>query len=162
MDKLRWHYQRIEDKFTPGIPDLNVHIPVMGDFWIELKYVDIRRVDAGRQVNVGLRREQFIWLRDAKLAGRNVYLVARAGMAWYVWDTIEAWKLAKDSIEWPLIRRLGLVFPSAVAVLWHLQGAKGILASGRDGASGRPSGTPGEELSEPLQHSSVLGTASLV
>lgn len=81
--------QRFEDKFTPGIPDLNVHIPGRGDVWIELKYAN-----HSNPIAIGLRREQYIWLRSAALAGRLCYLIARAG-EWYAWDDIKSWEMAK-------------------------------------------------------------------
>jgi hypothetical protein len=121
LDKLRWHYQRIEDKLSPGIPDLNIHIPRgTGDVWIELKHVDeVPRYENGN-IDIGLRPEQFIWLRDAKKAGRNVVLIARVGKDWYSWRDVGAWELAKHPNPWNVLRRTASRFTDVNSLLLSL------------------------------------------
>ncbi len=110
LDKLRWHYQRIEDKFTPGIPDVNIHVPRFGDVWVELKYVEKLPRDERHNIEIGLRPEQYIWLRDAKKAGRHVHLLAKVGMGWYVWSDAGAWELAKRPSPWNELRSKAMQF----------------------------------------------------
>ncbi len=105
LDKRRWHYQRIEDKLTPGIPDLNIHVPGQGDVWIELKYLDTLPRTDNNKVTIGLSREQFIWLRDASQAGRTVWLMARIGRDWYGWKDVDSWNLAKHPNPWVDLKR---------------------------------------------------------
>ncbi len=92
--KRRWPHQRLEDKLTPGIPDVNLHVPDGPDVWVELKYV----VDAP-VIEVGLRPEQFIWLRDGARAGRVCYLLARVEATWCLWADERSWELAKHPCQ---------------------------------------------------------------
>lgn len=87
------HFQRLEDSVTPGIPDVNVHIPGCGDWWIEMKDAG----ESGRRapkVNVGLSFEQRNWLRTANKGGRDVALLARIGGTWLLLLTSAKWDLA--------------------------------------------------------------------
>lgn len=118
FDRLHWHYQRLENQaVAPGVPDVNVHIPDNGDVWIEMKHVEIfPALEAS--INLGLRREQYIWLRAAKEAGRSCYLLARIGAPgvrypepnWWLWEDPEAWALARYSCSWEHIKTLGQGF----------------------------------------------------
>lgn len=94
LDRRNWIYDRIENRVVLGMPDVNVHVPQVGDLWVELKFV---RVPLGKRVNVGLSKEQFNWLCQNTQAGRRAVLVARIGMHWYKWDTPAGWRLAKQS-----------------------------------------------------------------
>lgn len=73
-----WHYQRLEDKNTPGIPDLNIHVPQCGDWWLEMKHIPKFTIN----IKVGLRKEQYIWMYRASKAGRNIGLVVRIADMW--------------------------------------------------------------------------------
>ena len=73
---------------------------------MELKYVSIASDDAEVSLEIGLRKEQYLWLRKAKRAGRRVCLLARVGKFWYIWDTEEAWDLAKRPSQWAVVKRM--------------------------------------------------------
>lgn len=101
LKELHWDHQRIEDRAASGIPDANVHIPGIGDVWMELKYAE---PEAGGSIDIGLEREQFIWLRQGKLSGRSCLLVARIGNKWIAWDSIDAWFDAKHISNWSKLK----------------------------------------------------------
>ncbi len=96
IKKRGWHAQRFEDKAAVGIPDVNIHIPNFGDVWLELKYVDTP-APSSKVIDIGLRREQYIWLKEGKEAGRDCRLVARIGDMWYFWRDTKSWELCKRS-----------------------------------------------------------------
>lgn len=110
--KRHWHHQRFEDTLTPGIPDLNIKIPDGPEAWIELKYAD-----EGYRVCLGLRREQFIWLRDAKRAGRSCYLLCRVGGEWFLWADEASWEAGKRIAEWDVLRASALGFETPGEIL---------------------------------------------
>ncbi len=101
--KNRWDHIRLENKVSLGLPDVNVHVPGVGDVWMELKFV--REVDD--QVNLGLRKEQYNWMVSAHKAGRRVLLIAKAGGIWYCWSTPLAWLMAKSLSDWQELAQLG-------------------------------------------------------
>lgn len=80
------HWQRLEDAFAVGLPDVNVHLPGVGDLWIEVKNVPPERMPkrTTTPVKPGLRPEQVIWLYKAKAAGRKVCVLIRLPSLW-VW-----------------------------------------------------------------------------
>ena len=113
FEHLNWDNLRID---ALGIPDVNVHVPKVGDVWIELKYVSSPpRYPATGTIEIGLRREQFIWMRDARRAGRKVLLLARIGAVWYSWEDVESWELAKHSNPWKALLRKATVYMSPAA-----------------------------------------------
>ncbi len=92
FDARGWHSTRIENSTMPGTPDVNVYIPPF-DVWLELKFV--RNI----QEKIGLRKEQFLWLRQAKNSGRFCYVVARLmdqPENLYIWDKVEDWERLKS------------------------------------------------------------------
>ena len=116
LDRLGWHYQRFEDKLSPGIPDLNICIPAMcricgsQEWWLELKWLASLPEKLGSTpVVVGLRKEQRLWLRAAARAGRNCAVVCRVAGMWWVWpvkseadaDTLYEGK------RWSVLRSIG-------------------------------------------------------
>lgn len=113
----RWHYQRFEDKFSSGIPDLNIHIPGKGDVWIENKYAE---VDGAARICIGLRREQYIWLRAAARAGRKCFLLARVGDLWLLWTDDRSWEIAKKPYSWLLMKSRAKKFDGPDQVLEYL------------------------------------------
>jgi hypothetical protein len=80
----RGHWQRLEDAFAVGLPDVNVHVPGYGDLWIEVKNVTEDRLPKRRSTPVrpGLRPEQVIWLHKAQDAGRIVCVLIRVPGLW--------------------------------------------------------------------------------
>src|ERR1700674_4437845 len=92
LDKVGWTYDRIENNV--GIPDLVVYVPPINrDIWVELKYSPGPNIKG--IVEIGLRKEQFIWMRNAYNHGRSVILLARIGDMWYIWNDAESWEMAK-------------------------------------------------------------------
>lgn len=118
LKERRWNHQRIEDKTMPGIPDVNIHFPLIGDVWLELKYVDglPRNLVTGK-VEIGLRPEQYIWLKEAREAGRNCFLVVRIGAGWYYWDDVSSWELAKHPASWQALARKAYKVANAPALI---------------------------------------------
>lgn len=82
----RCDVQRIEDKFSAGIPDMNAHVPGYGDWWIEAKALKEYPKRLVSFVQIGLRREQVIWLERRKRAGGQVLVLVRIGKIWAVFD----------------------------------------------------------------------------
>ncbi len=119
LDKLGWHYQRLEDKLTPGIPDLNIHIPKRGDVWVELKCISLPLypIIINTKICIGLRPEQYIWLRDAAKAGRKCCLVARIGPVWYIWNDAASWEMAKHLCCSKTMLAMGTKLVTAATVL---------------------------------------------
>lgn len=110
FDRRGLHYTRIENSADPGTPDVNVHINGR-DHWIELKYID--HAESG-MVNLELRREQYIWLRDGARAGRNCCLVARLKSdRWLLLADEAGWELAKHSTHWNLLLSAGCLVNTA-------------------------------------------------
>lgn len=94
FDKVGWHYTRLENNL--GIPDLVVFVPEQKrDVWIELKYCS--SPDSNGNVDLGLRKEQFILMRQMYNAGRSVILLARIGEWFYIWNNVRMWEMAKKS-----------------------------------------------------------------
>lgn len=113
LDRRGWAYDRIENKVNLGMPDVNVHVPEVGDFWIELKFC--RTPD--NQISLGLRKEQRNWLIEAHQAGRRVVLLARVGKEWWAWSNEVAWrKAALSSQDWSELKQLGRRLNGAVEV----------------------------------------------
>lgn len=80
------HHQRFEDKYQPGIPDLNVVWNGV-ETWVEAKFLADWPKRPGTGVRVPIRKEQVVWARMGALAGRRVRCVLRVGSGlWVVWD----------------------------------------------------------------------------
>lgn len=100
LDKLGLDYCRLEDKSSPGIPDLNIHSTNFNcDLWVEMKYL-IEPKNLNSMVRIGLRKEQYIWLRRALHHGRSVFLLARIGTRWFLWTDEVSFLMARDSVAW--------------------------------------------------------------
>lgn len=113
-----WVYQRIEDRSTVGVPDLNVHVPGVGDVWIELKHH--ARIPV-RSINLGLSQQQYLWLRSNQLAGRLCCLLCRVGSLWCLWTDIESYKLATQSTPWTkLVSKVECMYDDPHLVVQHL------------------------------------------
>jgi hypothetical protein len=107
-----WPHDRIENKTGEGFPDVIVSIRQRGpnfaghhrnatEAFLELKHVSQRYGKGPRSpkdaVSLGLRPEQFLWLRGAILQARRAALVAVIETDWYVFHSVEGFKLAKKS-----------------------------------------------------------------
>lgn len=104
FEKRDWPADRIENSVVPGMPDLVVsirssiarHFRNTRECFIELKEAE---VEENGSVSLGLRREQFIWLRAARSQNRFVLLIARIGVGWFVFDTLTGFEMAKKSVQ---------------------------------------------------------------
>src|SRR4051812_13589927 len=95
LDNSALDYFRLEAKEPMGICDLNILMQVDSsyqDIWVELKAQT--ETPAGK-INWGLRKEQYIWMRAAKLAGREVFLLGVHGGKWFLFDKTDHFKSAK-------------------------------------------------------------------
>lgn len=131
--KRGWDYQRLESRVGIGIPDVNIHIPHVGDVWAELKYATFPRQD-GREIKVGLEPEQYIWMRKGARAGRKIVLIARVSPRnhppsvgssvsgpnyWRVWVEEKFWELAKHPAPMDFMMANSQGFPSPeLLLLW--------------------------------------------
>lgn len=110
-------YDRFENNI--GRPDLVIYVEKQKrDIWIELKYCDaVESMDS--EIDIGLRKEQFIWMRNAYSVGRSVILLARVGDLWCIWNDVDSWEMAKKSSSWSRLYRKALhsTHPRAVVDL---------------------------------------------
>ena len=100
-------YKRCYDRLerNPGIPYLVLYVAKQKrDVWVEMKYADYPE-ETG-VIDLGLRKEQFIWMRNAYEIGRSVILLARVGKWWYIWNNVQAWELAKYTCSWAQLKSL--------------------------------------------------------
>lgn len=97
LNELGWGYQRIEDRSSMGVPDLNFITPEHYEIWAELKCVPEQ---TGKNIYLGLRPEQRIWLYEGEQAGRFCVLVARVGPWWYAWVDAGSWQRATVTSDW--------------------------------------------------------------
>ena len=108
-----WPHTRIENKIDPGTPDLLVsvrpiHAHAPGKFrpdtgaevFVEMKHVPTPPLPETQGVNLGLRKEQFIWLRAAHLQGRKCCIVALVGDLWLTMATVRGYEMAKRATPW--------------------------------------------------------------
>lgn len=79
------HWQRFEDKFGHGIPDLNICVDGR-EVWIELKQLDRLPVRDTTRVRVGLRSDQALWLRRRIKSGGRAFVVAKIGREIYIFN----------------------------------------------------------------------------
>ncbi len=71
------HWQRIESHMTGGVPDVNLALPGLGEWWIEGKHLGDLPVRAETPVRIGLRADQRLWLNKRKAAGGRVIVFAK-------------------------------------------------------------------------------------
>lgn len=121
--KLGWDHDRIENSAGPGMADVSIYVPPNADsmgkeVWVELKYVAKAPTSSAERVSIGLRPEQFIWLRAAKLAGRRVYLLARIERSWLYWNTVSGFDMARRPTVWRELESTGCL----------VDGPKGFLS----------------------------------
>lgn len=101
LQKVGWNYDRIENNL--GVPDLVVYVPSQKrDVWIEMKYCD--QPEPGGLIEIGLRREQFLWMRKAQKEGRSTFLLVKIGKMYYIWSDVQSWEMAKSSQGWDRMR----------------------------------------------------------
>lgn len=102
------HVQRIEDKLSPGVPDMNVCWEDI-EFWLEGKFVkelpkrDDTLVRFGPKGDMRLV-QQANWLRQRQLAGGRVFWWVRvADVGWYLFRS--RFHFLHDGIEKQLMLR---------------------------------------------------------
>ena len=101
FEKRGWPADRIENSAKNGMPDVIVsvrasvagHVRDTTETWIELKDAKL-----GGNICLELRKEQFLWLREAVLRYRRALLVARIGEDWYLFNTVEGFEIAKKAV----------------------------------------------------------------
>lgn len=113
LDRLVFHYLRIENKTCPGVPDLNIRsLRLNQDIWIELKYIKEEPKNVNNKLRIGLRNEQYLWLCRAQNYGRNVLLVARIGERWMTWENQGAFLMALNSTRYSDLLQLAKIYNS--------------------------------------------------
>jgi len=91
----RWHAQRHEDKYTAGIPDVSYGINGV-DGWIELKSLTRWPIKNDALIDVGLSREQAIWLTSRGSRGNGqCFILLRVGREHLLFP----WTVAKTLVE---------------------------------------------------------------
>jgi len=83
-----WHTQKFEDKYSVGIPDVNVCKDGM-EAWIELKVADFPS-RMGSLIHTHMRDYQKSWNLNRLLAGGHCYLLVGIGNGAYLirWSSI--------------------------------------------------------------------------
>lgn len=81
-------WQRIEDKMSVGIPDVNA-IANGREWWLELKYIRNAPV---RKVDLGIRPEQALWLRKRWRCKQNVCVLYKRA-----WDARHCLLAGRDA-----------------------------------------------------------------
>ena len=71
-----WHVQRIEDKYSVGIPDLNMCHPEVGEVWMEAKIFSWPKRSTTK-VRIVFKDHQKPWHRARTRAGGEVFVIAR-------------------------------------------------------------------------------------
>lgn len=124
LDDVGWGYQRFEDKFASGIPDVNVCIPPKRrqkygtEWWIELKEAELPK-RATTPFKVGLKPEQAVWHTVARLVRRRTLVLARVGRGWYAWA--DHWPLLRDGGPAPVVLGCATEFKTAKEFLTWLE-----------------------------------------
>lgn len=72
------HWQRFEDKFQAGIPDINICYQGV-ETWVEAKHIKALPKWPHTPIKVEIRKEQVIWLNNRKRAGGRVLVLVRIG-----------------------------------------------------------------------------------
>ena len=91
LKERNWHHQRLEDKLALGVPDVCLHVPNGHDVWVELKFMR-QLPSASSKFNLGVRREQYVWLHGAMKAGRKCGVLALISREWCWWGTQQSLK----------------------------------------------------------------------
>jgi hypothetical protein len=85
---LPGEYQRFEDKYSPGIPDVSWAYNGK-EIWIENKYLK-ELINEKTKRKIGLRPEQGTWLTKRKKQGSNVFVLLKCGSGrqpqWWLFD----------------------------------------------------------------------------
>jgi hypothetical protein len=79
------HVARIEDKFAPGIPDVNLMIPRLGEWWVECKDQTWPKREL-TPMKVDFRPAQPIWLTQRRRAGGKVMVAVRLEKEWFFFN----------------------------------------------------------------------------
>lgn len=77
------HFQRFEDRFHSGIPDINFCVDGV-EWWVEAKHLDALPVRASTPVRIDLRMDQVLWLKHRKKAGGLSLVLVRVGREQWV------------------------------------------------------------------------------
>lgn len=121
-------WQRLEDKLSVGIPDINA-VANGQEWWLEAKYMDAM---PPRRMNAGLKPAQKIWLqRSAKVGRRTGMLLGVRGHGNYFIPPVSLWVGAIDVAYFAELDKrrfatadtlLHFVFNEAANVVWKQHG----------------------------------------
>jgi hypothetical protein len=78
----RAHVQRLEDKFSVGIPDMNICY-AYGERWIEAKWIADWPKRESTGVRVPFKIEQPLWAKQRFEAGGDVRVLLRVGSKYW-------------------------------------------------------------------------------
>tara|TARA_R100001460_G_scaffold96085_1_gene138382 strand:- start:10321 stop:10737 length:417 start_codon:yes stop_codon:yes gene_type:complete len=77
---------RVENKVSKGMPD--IHFVKSGNSgWIELKFV--KSFEPDKKINIGLKQEQHIWLKDYKSQRGKCWILLKADTTILLFDGAE-------------------------------------------------------------------------
>ncbi len=77
---------RVENKVSKGMPD--IHFVKSGNSgWIELKFV--KSFESDKKINIGLKQEQHIWLKDYKSQRGKCWILLKADTTILLFDGAE-------------------------------------------------------------------------
>ena len=119
IQSREWHYVRLENRTGNGTPDVNLHVPGHGDYWLELKYL-WELPNGFAPVKIGLRRSQYLWLRAGSTAGRSIGVVALVEGVWHLWTDPRAWAFLYQGAEWSTLATMARGFTDPQTLLDHL------------------------------------------
>jgi hypothetical protein len=95
------HWQRIEDNYSPGIPDINVCWQSQ-ETWIEAKFLESWPVRESTGIRIRFRPQQPLWAKQRTNAGGRVVCLLRiGGTGWAAFDakTVDFFKLLDGSFN---------------------------------------------------------------
>lgn len=95
--KRRAHVQRIEDRYSTGVPDINL-CAYGKEHWVECKYLKAWPKRAGTKVKIKFRPGQVNWLRSRGKAGGNAWVLLQVGDGRNAERLLFSWKVA-DQLE---------------------------------------------------------------
>lgn len=95
--RRKWDAQRHEDRLSSGIPDVSFGARGI-DGWIELKALEAWPAREDTRVDVGLSRDQALWLsrRGDAGSGRCFVLIRVGSKEWFLFRYDDAMELASE------------------------------------------------------------------
>lgn len=75
-------WQRIEDMYSSGVPDVHYLLPDSKSGWIELKYVPSWPKRPTTETDLGIRTEQALWINKYCRKGGKAFVLVRVENEW--------------------------------------------------------------------------------